>query len=150
MRHILTVILSLFCIVCAKAQEGLEVSHLFNGEGKWRLKFTASHISGRALKPYNLTLFRSITTGDSRLYNEIEKIVNKDAQKTIDKECGYIDGRLYYGFFLFEPKDKKYRYLFYRNSSLRSNEPEEATIVYMEGYELTLWCDCSFLVNCLP
>lgn len=134
MRYILTIILSLLCLTSANAQKGLEVSRLFEGEGKWKLKFTATHISGRSLKPYNLTLFRSITTGDSRLYNEIEQAVNKDAQKTIDKECGYIDGRLYYGFFLFEPKDKKYRYLFYRNSSLRSNEPNEVTIVYMEGY----------------
>ena len=134
MRYFLTIILSLLCLVGANAQKGLEVSYLFEAKGKWKLKFAATHISGRALKPYNLTLFRSITTGDSRLYDEIEQAVNKDAQKTIDKECGYIDGQLYYGFFLFEPKEKKNRYLFYRNSSLRSNEPNEVTIVYMEGY----------------
>ena len=122
------------CLIGANAQKPLEVSILFDGKGKWKLKFAATHISGRALKPYNLTLFRGITTGDSRLYNEIEQVVNKDAQKTIDKECGYIDGQLYYGFFLFEPKEKKQRYLFYRNSSLRSNGPNEVTIVYMEGY----------------
>lgn len=134
MRNLLTITLLFICALCANAQKGLAVHQLFEGKGEWKLKFSASHISGRALKPYNLTLFRSITTGDSRLYSEIEQIVNKDAQKTIDKECGYIDGRLNYGFFLFEPKDNKYRYLFYRNSSLRSNEPDEVTVVYMEGY----------------
>lgn len=124
------------CFVGANAQKDLEISRLFEGEGKWKLKFSSTHISGRTLRPYNLTLFRSITTSDSRLYNEIEQAVTKDGQKTIDKECGYIDGRLYYGFFLFEPKNKndEYRYLFYRNSSLRSNEPNEVTLVYMEGY----------------
>ena len=106
MRYFLTIILSLLCLIGANAQKGLEVSKLFEAKGKWELKFTATHLSGRALKPYNLTLFRSITTGDSRLYDEIEQAVNKDAQKTIDKECGYIDGQLYYGFFLFEPKEK--------------------------------------------
>lgn len=134
MRYFLTIILSLLCLIGANAQKGLEVSNLFEAKGKWKLKFTGTHLSGRALKPYNLTLFRSITTGDSRLYEEIEQAVNKDAQKTIDKECGYIDGRLYYGFFLFEPKEKKNCYLFYRNNSLRSDEPNEVTIVYMEGY----------------
>ena len=125
MRKLLTIILLAICAISANAQKGLEVSRLFEGEGKWKLKFSAA---------YNLTLFRSITTGDSRLYDEIEQAVNKDAQKTIDKECGHIDGRLYYGFFIFEPRGNKYRYLFYRNSSLRSNEPNEVTVVYMEGY----------------
>lgn len=134
MRKLLSIILLAICAISANAQKGLEVSRLFEGEGKWKLKFSAAHITGSPLKPYNLTLFRSITTGDSRLYDEIEQAVNKDAQKTIDKECGHINGRLYYGFFIFEPRDNKYRYLFYRNSSLRSNEPNEVTVVYMEGY----------------
>lgn len=134
MRYILTILTSIIFTLCAHAQKDLEIAPLFKGADKWKLKFVATHITGKSLEPYNLTLFRNITTGDSRLYNEIERTVMSDSKKAIDKECGYIDGRLYYGFFMFEPVDGKYRYLFYRNSSLRSNEPNEVTLVYMEGY----------------
>ena len=133
-KHFLIIILSLLCISAAKAQSGLNISPLFNDPGRWETMFTASHLEGRYLKPYNLTLFRSITTRNSRIYDEIEQLVEKDGKNTIDKECGYVNGKLYYAFYLFEPKNKKYRYLFYRNSSLRVEEPNEVTVVYIEGY----------------
>ncbi|MBQ3539378.1 MAG: hypothetical protein IJN24_04655 [Bacteroidaceae bacterium] len=134
MRHLIITIIALMYAAGIQAQEGLDIAPLFKGDSKWAKKFSATHIKGKSLKPYNLTLFRSITTSDYRLYEEIEKAVEKDGTKSIDKECGYINDKLYYGFFVFEPKENKYRYLFYRNSSLRSNEPDEVTLVYMEGY----------------
>jgi hypothetical protein len=67
-------------------------------------------------------------------FDELEGIVESDSKKAIDKECGYINGKLYYGFYQFKPANGKYRYIFYRNSSLRDDEPDEVTIVYMEGY----------------
>ena len=131
----LTLLIALFTIsLAAAAQKGMDIYPLFEGKGKWQHKFNAVHIEGSSLKQYRLTLFRSITTSDYRLYEEIENIIEKEGNNAIDKECGYINGKMYYGFYQFRPEDNRYRYIFYRNSSLRDDEPEEATIVYMEGY----------------
>ena len=135
MRHLTALIIVMFALTGAHAQSDLAINPLFKGSDKWNLKFAATHIEGEMLEDYNLTLFRSITTGDSHLFAEIEETIEKDAATAIDKECGYINGELYYGFYQFKPdKDGKYRYIFYRNSSLREDEPCEITIVYMEGY----------------
>ena len=134
MRHLIALITIFFCLTGVYAQSGLAIDPMFNGSGKWELKFAATYIKGKMLKEYDLTLFRSITTGDSQLFDEIEKTVEKDTEQAIDKECGYINGKLYYGFYVLKPKNKKYRYIFYRNSSLRDDEKDEITVVYMEGY----------------
>ena len=133
-QHITTIILALLLAATTTAQSHLNVAPMFEGKKEWSLKFTGSHIEGRPLKPYNLTLFRSITTSDHRLYDKIEALVEKDGKNTIDKESGYINGKLYYAFYQFKPKNKKYQYLFYHNSSLREDKPDEVTIVYIEGY----------------
>lgn len=133
-QHITTIILALLLAATATAQSHLNVAPMFEGKKEWSLKFTGSHIEGRPLKTYNLTLFRSITTSDHRLYDKIEALVEKDGKNTIDKESGYINGKLYYAFYQFKPKNKKYQYLFYHNSSLREDKPDEVTIVYIEGY----------------
>jgi hypothetical protein len=134
MRHLTALIIILFTLTGVKAQSGLAIDPLFSGSDKWNLKFEATYIRGEMLKEYNLTLFRSITTCDTTLFPDIEKAIESDAAKAIDKECGYINGKLYYGFFMFKPINGQNRYIFYRNSSLRSDENDESTVVYMEGY----------------
>lgn len=141
MKRLLFIVL-LLSATLSHAQSGMHIDVLFNAKGKWNCKFEATYITGKMLKPYNLTLFRCHTIRDSRYYDEIESIVNKDADKAISKETGYINGKLYYGFFMFPQQGDKYRYIFYRNSSLRIDEPNELTIVYMEGY-----CDMNELKN---
>ena len=118
----------------ACAQKNMEIEPLFEGTERARYGFSAVIIDGKSLKKYNLTLFKSITTTKARLFDELEGMVEKDSKEAIDKECGYINGKLYYGFYQFKPDNGKYRYIFYRNSSLRDDEPDEVTIVYMEGY----------------
>lgn len=134
MKRILITLTALLIATAAYTQKNMHISPLFDGKGKWSLKFSATHIEGKSLRPYELTLFKSLTTSDYRLYSEIESIIESDSKDAIDKECGYINGKLYYGFYQFKPIDGKYRYIFYRNSSLRENEPNEVTIVYIEGY----------------
>lgn len=130
-RLLITVIVCTFTLV-ATAQR-VEASHIFNGINANHME--SSCIEGSSLKPYKLTLFSTATTRDRRLFDYFEESVEMHEEKAIDKECGYINGRLYYGFYQFKPNKKgKYRYLFYRNSSLREDEPYEITIVYMEGY----------------
>ena len=137
MRRYLTIILSLMCMATANAQSHLNIGLVFDKNAKWHSMFTAVILEGKYLEPYNLTLFKSLTTHDHRDYDRIEQLVEKDGKNAIDKECGYINNKLYYAFYLMKPKNDKYQYIFYRNSSLRKNEPNEVTLVYMEGY-LTL------------
>lgn len=124
-------------IVCTIAfaahAQGVEASDIFDGLSMRHQE--SSCTEGSSLKPYKLTLFSTATTQDRRHFKYIEEVIESNEDKAIDKECGYINGRLYYGFYQFKPNKKgKYRYLFYRNSSLREDEPCEITIVYMEGY----------------
>ncbi len=132
MTRILTTVIACMIAFAAKAQT-VEAADIFNGKSTRHQE--ASCVEGSSLKPYNLTLFSTATTSDRKLFNHFEETVKNNEEKAIDKECGYINGRLYYGFYQFKPnRDGKYRYLFYRNSSLREDEPCEVTIVYMEGY----------------
>lgn len=116
------------------AQKNMNISSLFEGKERAKYGFSAVIIEGKSLKKYNLTQFKSVTTTKAQLFDELEGMVENDSKNAIDKECGYINGKLYYGFYQFKPRDGKYRYIFYRNSSLRDDEPDEVTIVYMEGY----------------
>ena len=130
-RLIITIIACMFAFA-AEAQS-VEASHIFKGRSMRHQESTCTE--GKSLKPYKLTLFSTATTQDRRHFNYIEEVIESNEDKAIDKECGYINGRLYYGFYQFKPNKKgRYRYIFYRNSSLRVDEPCEITVVYMEGY----------------
>ena len=118
----------------ANAQKNMDIAPLFEGAERAKYGFSAVVIEGKSLKKYDLTLFKSVTTTKTQWFDEVERMVENDSKVAIDKECGYINGKLYYGFYQFKPPDGKYRYIFYRNSSLRDDEPDEVTIVYMEGY----------------
>ena len=134
MKRLLFILAMCFMANLAYAQKNMEIEPLFKGTERARYGFSAIVIEGKSLKKYNLTIFKSITTTKARLFDELEGMVEKDSKEAIDKECGYINGKLYYGFYQFKPDNGKYRYIFYRNSSLRDDEPDEVTIVYMEGY----------------
>lgn len=130
-RLIITIIACIFAFA-AEAQS-VEASHIFKGRSMRHEESTCTE--GKSLKPYKLTLFSTATTQDRRHFKYIEEVIESNEYKAIDKECGYINGRLYYGFYQFKPDKKgRYRYIFYRNSSLREDEPCEITVVYMEGY----------------
>ena len=134
MKRHLTTILFFIYFVAVNGQSHLNIAPVFDEPKRWTQMFTAAHLEGKYLKPYNLTLFKSMTTTDHRNYDEMERLVEKDGKNAIDKECGYINGKLYYAFYLLKPIKNKYQYIFYRNSSLRKDEPNEVTLVYMEGY----------------
>lgn len=130
-RLIITIIACIFAF--AAGAQSVEASHIFKGRSMRHQESTCTE--GKSLKPYKLTLFSTATTQDRRHFKYIEEVIEGNEDKAIDKECGYINGRLYYGFYQFKPDKKgRYRYIFYRNSSLREDEPCEITVVYMEGY----------------
>ena len=132
MKQLIITIIACIFAFAAEAQS-VEASHIFKGRSMKHQESTCTE--GKSLKPYKLTLFSTATTQDRRHFKYIEEVIESNEDKAIDKECGYINGRLYYGFYQFKPNKKgRYRYIFYRNSSLREDEPCEVTVVYMEGY----------------
>lgn len=132
MKQLIITIIACIFAFAAEAQS-VEASHIFKGRSMRHQESTCTE--GKSLKPYKLTLFSTATTQDRRHFRYIEEVIESNEDKAIDKECGYINGRLYYGFYQFKPNKKgRYRYIFYRNSSLREDEPCEVTVVYMEGY----------------
>lgn len=134
MKRLLFILTVCLMATIANAQKNMGIAQLFEGMERAKYGFSAVVIEGKSLKKYNLTLFKSVTTTKTEMFDELEGMVESESKEAIDKECGYINGKLYYGFYQFKPANGKYRYIFYRNSSLRDDEPDEVTIVYMEGY----------------
>lgn len=118
----------------AGAQEGLNISPLFDGRFNNNSNAIEVLVKGKKLAKYNLTLFRSLTLKNSPdQYRLIENMVMADGAKAVNKETGKVGSRLFYGFFQLPSKDDKNRYLFYRNNSLSRYKTDEITLVYMEG-----------------
>lgn len=135
MRKIfLIVVLMLGWVMEAKSQEGLQIAELFNGQYKRKDNAIEVVVKGNQLERYKLEVFRSLTIkNDPKDFERIEKLVKQDESKALSKETGHIGERLYYAFYCFPPEGEYYRYIFYRNSSLRKTESNELTLIYMEG-----------------
>ena len=135
MRKIfLIVVLMLGWVMEAKSQEGLQIAELFNGQYKRKDNAIEVVVKGNQLERYKLEVFRSLTIkNDPKDFERIEKLVEQDEKHAISKETGHIGERLYYAFYCFSPQKGRFRYIFYRNSSLRKTESNELTLIYMEG-----------------
>ncbi len=136
MKRILLIIIGLLVIFPTYAQKDLQIESLFDGSYKNNRHAVEVKILGKQLRPYNLSLFRSLTIeNDSLAARHIEQLVLKDGLIAVDKEEGIISGRLFYGFYCLPPTEKIYRYLFFRNTALRrTEETPQVTVVYMEGF----------------
>lgn len=134
-RRIFTIlVLSLFLGMEAWSQEGLQIAELFNGKYKRKDNAIEVVVKGSKLERYRLKVFRSLTVKDDpEDFERIEKLVEQDGKNALSKETGNIGGQLYYAFYCLPAKGDHYRYIFYRNSSLRKEEPNELTLIYMEG-----------------
>lgn len=132
-RIVLLCIIATCCVSISQAQKGLHISDFFE---KNFAKATMVHIEGSELKPYHLTLYRSVSFSDTYLVvDAMEKSVLADARQAYSKETGNLGGRLYYAFLALPPLAGRHanRYIFYRNASLREGGKDELTLVYMEG-----------------
>lgn len=95
------------------------------------------YITGRKLRSYNLTTYRSfsidINSKTKAAGKEIEFAVRKDGHDAVDKEIVELAGRLYFAVYTLKQTDSKQkRYLFYKNNTLK-NEGGNIVIIYMEG-----------------
>ena len=135
MKKVFTIIiLMLAFVVEAQSQTSLQIAELFNGSYKRKDNAIEVVVKGNQLKRYKLEVFRSLTIkNDPKDFERIEKLVEQDEKHAISKETGHIGERLYYAFYCFSPQKSRFRYIFYRNSSLRKTESNELTLIYMEG-----------------
>lgn len=116
------------------AQRGLQIASLFDGCYHGRTDATEVVLKGRKLRPYHLTLFRSLTLKPSATEAaDIERRVKQDVRNAKDKEVGMKGGRLYYGFYQLSGTSDTHRYLFYRNNALLQSSDASLTLIYMEG-----------------
>ena len=156
MKRLKTILIILvLAALPALAQEDLKIGKLFYNEHTEKFKanpkenITAGRdysipqslvsevsIQGQNLKPYNLTLFRSVTFENGEtMAKQIEEWIEADSRDAYDKEVGRIKGQLYYGFYCLPAREDKKRYLFYRNAALHPNSKDQSlTVAYMEGY----------------
>lgn len=133
--------LCLTLLICVSstvsAQNGLAVAKVFDGRYRNNSNAVEVIVKGRKLKPYKLTTFHSLTLHNSPDDAKwIASLVAADGKRASDKEVGLVRGKLYYGFYMFINSGNKgapYRYLFFRDSSVRDNKDKEMTVVYMEG-----------------
>lgn len=137
MKRIYLTLFTLMLVLSIQAQEGLQINAFFDKEYQRRENATEVLVKGKKLKPYNLTLFRSITlknAPDEAI--KIEQCLLKDAEQAVETIGANFADRLYYGFYCLPPHNNdKYRYIFYRNLSAKKDiQRDEVTLVYMEGY----------------
>lgn len=114
------------------AQTGLKVAPYFDGRYNKSRQVVTLLVKGKPLKSYNLTLYRSMTFDNGMsVLEDIEQAVLYDSHKAVDKETGYKNGKLLYGFYCFKsPAGKKeplLRYLFFRRNE------RNTFLIYMEG-----------------
>lgn len=139
MKRILSLILFSLCITSAMAQKDLKIAIYFSEPYLAIEGVSAVQIEGDDLIPYNLSLFRSITLTPESTPDASRKLmeqrVMEDGKLATKKEVAMIGGRLYYGFYVLPPKNKKTnRYIFYRNNKLKPEaKPQEIKLVYIEG-----------------
>ena len=135
MKRIYAIIVLMLALVMeGQSQTGLQIAELFNGQYKRKDNAIEVVVKGNQLERYKLKVFRSLTVkNDPKDFERIEKLVEQDEKNAISKETGRIGERLYHAFYCFPSEKEHYRYIFYRNSSLRKTESNELTLIYMEG-----------------
>lgn len=120
------------CVGMALAQKGLAVNELFGKKYTGDKQAVVTSIHGSSLTPYDLSRYKSLTISNRSSEAEvIEPLLAQDAEKAIDSETSYRDGKLYYAFYYLPPYDGEFRYLFYLNQSLVGKD--KIILMYLQG-----------------
>ena len=131
MKHVLLITLLTFALGQAAAQTGLNIDSAFDGRFRSSPAAVETEISGSPLKNSALDIYRSITLTDPALTGDIEAMVLKDGADAETRQVRYIEGRLYYAYYIFKPVVHYRRYLLVLNSFLKGGK--KMTLIYMAG-----------------
>lgn len=113
------------------AQEGLAVAPLFSGQYNKDKHAVVVVIKGNKLKPYDLSLFHSITIengpDDVALF---EAAVLADSRKAVNSETVKSGEEIIAGYYQLPPasSDEENRFILFRKPS-----PGNVTLIYLEG-----------------
>lgn len=119
------------------AQEGLNISKLFDGQFRDDKNAVETIITGDPLYDYNLGYYHSLSlSNDSTKVSLLEPLVTKDGATAVNKEVSYRGGRLYYAFYTLPPVKNKLglninRYIFYLNQYAVGRDG--VILIYMSG-----------------
>ncbi len=133
MKRLLAIIAILLAGVPAKAQEGLFVEDLFNGDIISYKMMKRAFIHGSQLKPYKLDTYKSLSfTVDESMLHTVEVLVLRDAYDAVDKQMDYVGEHLSYALVsLPQSGVGANRYLCYQAKEIKGLW--DVTVVYLRG-----------------
>lgn len=128
MRRLRHAILALLCIACESLHAQLHISPLF-GEFSVLPNATEVRISGKALKPYQLTNFHSVEVRKPQAeeIRRAESLVLSDARQAVAREEDRSGGRLHYGLYELQADGRLHTYIFFRADA------QKLTLIHIEG-----------------
>lgn len=140
MKRIMTILLLMTLALTGFAQsQSLHISQFMSNDKNRKTDGTKElYVSGKKLRPYNLSFYHSFTLTNKSDYaslaKQMESAVRADAKTALDKEVVEMNGHLYNAILTLTPDNRtgNNRYIFYKDTSLKGSG-KEVIVVYMEG-----------------
>ena len=137
MKRITLLLVLLASSLLLSAQEGLSIAGLFGHSTAFDHPedVTETHLSGKKLKVYRLTLFRSLKVENATAadIDKMERAVKSDAARAVDKQLLRRGNSIHYAFCKLPDRQGLHRYLIYRNKARGKGRGNELHLIYMEG-----------------
>lgn len=137
MKRILMIGILLLSTLCSRAQEGLHVKEVFEGNVIGREQLKETYIKGEMLATYKLSLLRTVKfTANEETRRKVEHLFEKDIEdilKSNSQNCELErrNNHLYYAIVQLSDVNARHRYLCFQGN--KSGEQTHITLVYMEG-----------------
>lgn len=133
MKRFIAILAIVLSGVAAKAQEGLFVEDLFNGDIISYKMMKRAFIHGSQLQPYKLDTYKSLSfTVNEGVLHTVEVLVLRDAYDAVDKQTDYVGEHLSYALIsLPQTGTGRNRYLCYQAKEIKGLW--DVTVVYLRG-----------------
>lgn len=128
MKRILIIMIWLCAMPAVFAAQPLHILKALDGTYRNASYAVETIVTGKQIKAYDLTLYHSLSVTDSAAICDLQRMMEADMPRAINKEVGMHRGKINYGFFEFLPSDKnKKRFVFFFSNDVK------AVVIYMEG-----------------
>ena len=137
MKKVISLIIVLAFAMSTMAQKELRISDVFEGKAVSIKDKVETHIKGKTLEPYKLSVLRTIkfsTTANDRdiverLFSTDMKMVDASTKENFEMESR--DGHLYYAVVQISDYQGQHRYICYQCK--RTGDEYKITLAYMRG-----------------